>query len=209
MKVVVLIEGVHEDKLDDEGKIIGCTEICGAITLLKAENEKEENIIVDTGNRGFEQEIITALKKEGLKPEDVGYVINTHSHFDHLANNYLFKNAKVTASGIWFNNPDRSLDLIEPANIPGIEIISTPGHAPSHISVIVKSEGKTYVIAGDAMHERYIKEGLVGFPPNQDYIDSAKKIVDMADVIIPGHGRVIQGNDLEELKQAVYKMEVK
>ncbi len=62
MKVVLLKEGVHDDKLDNEGKIIGCTEICGAITLLKAETPDESNMVVDTGNLGYADEIIEKLK---------------------------------------------------------------------------------------------------------------------------------------------------
>jgi len=213
MKVILLKQGVHTD-LGSGGdpKIFNkISEICGAVSLLKAEVPEEKNIIVDTGNLGYEDEILTALEKEGIKPEDIDYVVLTHSHGDHVSNNYLFKNA-VRIAGISISYPDKSLvayndaDFIE---IPGIQRIKTPGHLPKHISIIVKSKGKTYVIAGDAIQEDYIKQGLFGVPPNQDYIDSAKKIVDIADVIIPGQGRIIQGDDLEELKKAVHKMEVK
>ena len=210
MKIILLKQGVHPDKVPEgHPELMNIIpEICGAITLLKAEKEGESNIIVDTGNFGFEQELLDALAKEGLKPEDIKYVINTHGHYDHLSNNYLFKNADRTfGKGIW--HPDKSIDVYkELAEIPGVKLISTPGHVNPHISVVVKSEGKTFVIAGDAIQEEYIKKGLFGVPSNQDYIDSAKKIVDIADVIIPGHGKIIEGKDLEELKKAVYKMEV-
>lgn len=213
MKVILLKQGVHTD-LGPQGdpKVFNkISEICGAVILLKAENPDEENMIIDTGNLGYEGEILASLEKEGVKPEDIAYVVITHSHGDHVSNNYLFKNAARVA-GISISYPDKSLvayndiDLIK---IPGIKRIKTPGHLPAHLSVIVESEGKTYVIAGDAIQEEYIKKGLFGVPTNQDYVNSARKIVDIADVIIPGHGRIIEGQDLEELKKAVYKMEVK
>ncbi|MBW2965816.1 MBL fold metallo-hydrolase [Candidatus Woesearchaeota archaeon] len=210
MKVIVLKEGVHTD-LGPKGEDIfnSCKEICGTVVLLKAEKKGEENIIVDTGNLGYEEEILEALEKQGLKPEDVEWVVITHSHDDHVSNNYLFKNAKrVAGIGVLF--PDKSLDAyndIDLIKIPGIKRIKTPGHLSAHLSIVVESEGKSYVIAGDAIQEEYIKKGLFGIPINLDYIDSAKKIVDIADVIIPGHGKIIEGKDLEELKKAVYKME--
>ena len=213
MKIIVLKEGVHPD-LGPKGEEIFdvCPEICGTVTLLKAEKQGEENILIDTGNLGYEDEILAALDEQGLKPEDIQWVINTHSHQDHTSNNYLFKNAKrVTGIAIWY--PDKSLEAynnMDLIKIPGITRIKTPGHWPGHLSVIVKQNEKTYVISGDAIQEEYIKTGKwLGVPPNKDYVESAKKIVDMADVIIPGHGRIIQGDDLEELKKAVYKMEVK
>lgn len=37
---------------------------------------------------------LTALKSNGLNPEDIGYVISTHGHSDHCGNNNLFLKAK-------------------------------------------------------------------------------------------------------------------
>jgi glyoxylase-like metal-dependent hydrolase (beta-lactamase superfamily II) len=212
MKVVLLKQGVHEDVGKDDPRFPNaCTEICGAVVLLKAENPDEENIIIDTGNWGFEEEILTELEKQGVKQDEIKWIVNTHMHFDHHSNNYLFKNAvRVSKNGFWFADKSGNwFDDPEEIKVPGIKIISTPGHAPDHRSIIIESEGKTYVISGDAIQEQYIKEGTFGVPPNQDYVDSARKIVDMADVIIPGHGKIIEGQDLEDLKKAVYAMEVR
>jgi len=211
MKIVLLKEGVHKDVDKDDPRFPNaCTEICSAVILLKAENSEEENIIIDTGNWGYEKEILTELEKQGVKQDEIKWIVNTHMHLDHISNNYLFKNAvRVSKNGFWF--ADKSgywFDDPEEIKVPGIKIISTPGHTPDQRSIVVES-GKTYVIAGDAIQAEYIIKGTFGVPSNQDYIDSAKKIVDMADVIIPGHGKIIEGQDLEDLKKAVYKMEVK
>ncbi len=197
----MLKQGIHKDiEPNKEGMIDGCSEICSTVVLLKAETPDEKNIIVDTGNQGYEDEIISALEKEGLKPEDIEFVIITHSHQDHLSNNYLFKNAKRII-GVLSWNPDKSLDVYDDLtmhNIPFVKIINTTGHTSKHYSVVVESGGKTYVIAGDAIQEWIIREE--GYT-NQDQIESAKKILEIADVIIPGHDRIIQGGILEELKQ--------
>lgn len=209
MKIILLKEGVHPDK-GPEGnpklmnRIPG---ICGAVTLLKAEKEGESNIIVDTGNFGYEEEIVDALAKEGLTPEDIKIVINTHGHYDHLSNNYLFKNANRTGGkGVW--HPDKSLDVYkELAEVPGVKLIATPGHTVPHISVVVESGGKKYIIAGDAIHYEYMMKNTWGVLHNKDYVASAKKIFALnPDVIIPGHGPIVEGKELEELRKTVEKL---
>src|SRR3989338_10247638 len=138
MEVKILKEGVHEIKGDS------CDPICSAVVLIKG----EKNIIVDTGNLGFEKEILKNLQKEGLKAEEIDYVILTHNHNDHASNNHLFKNAKIVSyDGIWYK---KRVDLIKnKLSIPGIERIEVSGHTIPHYAVIVKTD-KTYVIAGDA-----------------------------------------------------------
>ena len=41
-----------------------------------------------------DEEIVTALAKKGLKPEDIDVVALTHLHFDHIGNNELFSKAR-------------------------------------------------------------------------------------------------------------------
>lgn len=43
------------------------------------------------------QLLITALDREGLKPEDIRGVINTHFHVDHVLNNSLFPRSLIYA----------------------------------------------------------------------------------------------------------------
>ena len=67
----------------------------------------EKNVLVDTGigeklddkfkgiyrvERDFG--LITSLEKNGLKPEDIDFVINTHLHFDHCGGNTIKKDGK-------------------------------------------------------------------------------------------------------------------
>ncbi|MCK5560316.1 MAG: MBL fold metallo-hydrolase, partial [Thermoplasmata archaeon] len=65
-----------------------------------------ERILVDTGIGQIPEKyrkyytidhdttLEMSLAEEGLKPQDITMVINTHLHFDHCGNNILFKNAK-------------------------------------------------------------------------------------------------------------------
>ncbi len=208
MKLIILKEGVHLDNGPKGDKIDNViSEICGTIVLLKAEKEGEQNIIVDTGNFGYADEIVDLLAKEGLKPEDIKFVINTHGHYDHISNNYLFKNAdRTSGKAVWYT--DKSIDVYKDiAEVPGVELIATPGHTKPHISVIFESAGKKYVISGDAIQPKYIFANTWGVLDNKDYVASAKKICALnPDVIIPGHGPSLEGEKLDELRKFVEKI---
>ncbi len=206
MEVVVLMEGIHNNKgpIEKKNIIKVIDPICSSVILLKG----EKNLLIDTGYYGFEDKLLNALKKQGLKPEEIDIVVNTHRHFDHTANNYLFKKAfQVSEMGFWF--PKKRIDVyksVEDIKIPGIKLIATPGHTKDSCSAIVENNKKTYVMSGDAVDEIIIKAGKDAIQGDKEaYIKSAKKIFEIADVIIPGHGRVIEGNLLKELKGIVDK----
>lgn len=198
MKVIVLIEGPHESRFEEN--YIAIQPLCSNVILLKG----EKNIIIDTGYYGFEKEIIKRLKEEGLKPENIDYVLNTHRHYDHISNNYLFKNAKLisTLTTIWYIGEKRADYYGEKGipKIPEVEIIETPGHRPNHISFLVESEGKKYVIAGDAILQKHF-ENKFG---SEEEKESVKKILLLnPDIIIPGHGPIIKGKRLKELRKGL------
>lgn len=198
MILKVLFEGVHEHDAPKNPKLRQhFTSIYSSVTLIKATEKGEKNIVIDTSNYHVKTKLISALKKEGLTPAKIDYVINTHAHFDHISNNYLFPCPKILYGSVWY--ADGTLDdykTVEDIEIPCVHIIPAPGHKEEHISVVVKIKNSTYVIAGDAIRENAIRNKTV----SAIEIESARKILALADVIIPGHGRIIQGKILEELR---------
>jgi len=149
----------------------------------------ERRILVDTSTPERRQELVSAMEKRDLSPEEIDTVIYTHLHGDHTGNGELFTNATFLAH----------VDEIPPAGIEplfgdekiceGVNIIHTPGHTRGSISVLVEGD-RRYVIAGDALptRENYTK----WVPPNLNYypelaLKSMGTIMEEADVIIPGH----------------------
>ncbi len=135
-------------------------------------------ILVDTGV-GWPTELLKewkivnrhvadALAEHGLSPVDVKLVINSHLHFDHCGQNAVFKHApfyvqraelararrqeKTTAE--WFDFAGARFELLDgdAEIVPGVRVVSTPGHTVGHQSVVVESEGGKAVMIGDAAY---------------------------------------------------------
>lgn len=156
---------------------------------------REERVLIDTGigelpekYRKFyptERKITLekSLKKEGLRPEDITIVINTHLHMDHCGNNCLFKSAKfyVQQDEVEYANAPHRFqkggymkEMFGPVSyigisgemeiIPGVKVFRTPGHTPGHQSVIIDNEDKTYIYCGDVapLRENLEDRNIVG-----------------------------------------------
>ena len=83
-------------KLLYEGKLVRkdnkILEASSSVTFIKTGNH---NIIIDTSSRDKRDVILKGLEELNLSPKDIDIIINTHSHWDHVGNNHLFKSAKV------------------------------------------------------------------------------------------------------------------
>ncbi len=162
--------------------------------------DKKVNVIVDPGTN--RKRLLLALKKERLKPEDIDFVIMTHYHIDHNFLAAMFSKAKILDNtDIYFNDKSTGHDGYVPRT--GIKIISTPGHAKEHCSVAVKMDKGTIVVAGDVFWWRdnekqdtnyqallnkedpYVKD-------QEKLLESRKNILEIADFIIPGHGKMFK-----------------
>lgn len=178
-KVKVLIPGyTSADSADQEGE----EKTCATITLVR---DKNIVMVVDPGVLESQQMLIDALEKEGLKVDDVNIVCLTHSHIDHYRNIGMFPKAKTLEFyGVWDKN---TVDDWKEQFTEDIKIIKTPGHDKTSITLLVKTNEGVVAICGDV----FWKEN---FPEEDEYADepeklkeSRKKILEMADYIIPGH----------------------
>ena len=178
-EVKVLVEGYTSADTQVEGEK---ERTCATISLIIDGNIK---MIVDPGILKDTKILINALKKENLDVKDVNYVALTHSHADHFRNIGLFPNAKLLEFfGIW--HEDTVEDWKENFS-ENIKIIKTPGHSDTGISFIVNtSKGKVAVVGDIFWKENFPLEDPYAESTNE-LKDSRKKILKLADWIVPGH----------------------
>jgi len=180
---------------------------------------------VDEMNRGAAQVLrepisqdkhetsIAQLRKFGLTPDDIGYVLITHLHFDHVDDLLNYRNAKVyvgrkewegasSAAPTWghsrvmqefINNPiyRQRLTLVEDEQIlPGIESFWIGGHTPGSTAYRVNTGYGRVVLTGDtvsllANFEQNIPPGV--FTSYDECMAAMNKIRQRADIVLPGH----------------------
>lgn len=151
-----------------------------------------------------------ALAQVGLKPEDIDIVIHTHLHNDHCENDYKCPQAQIyvqKAEYEFFLNPhpiDHRYysDILDGLNVitiegdqeivDGISVVFTPGHTPGGQSVVINTaQGKAIITGFCCNEENFPKVGPVVTPGIHinaiDAYESAKKIKEMADILIPNH----------------------
>lgn len=189
-KVIILIKG-YAKKIEN-GWLASST-----TTLVKSSGK---NLIVDPGcNR---EQLLKELMDENLKPDDIDFVLITHSHTDHLMLMGIFQNAKVLDDEEIYTN-DHQIE--HSGSIPGTDltIIQTIGHAPDHCTLIVPTAEGTYAIAGDLFwwmdseEQKTDFDSLLTHPDPyvknlDDLTTSRKKVLKLADYIVPGHGKVFK-----------------
>ena len=183
-------------------------------TTVWAITTRDGIILIDSGDRGPEP-ILDGMRKVGLDPAQVKYILLGHGHGDHYAGAPYFQEHYATRVGAaavdW--------DLMYPANPPAnqnnqgarpkrdlvleegkpvvlgeetVHIVAIPGHTPGSLAFIftVKDNGRTHtagLFGGTILDQgRIPTEGLNQYVASiGHYLESAKKM--KVDVEIQNH----------------------
>ena len=174
-EVKILVEGYVSGENDNNS--------CCTVTLIQ---DKNVNMVIDPGTLKNRQILIDALKQEGLSIEDINYVCITHSHMDHYRNIGMFPNAKaLDFFGIWEKD---TVDDWNPKFTDNIEIIKTPGHDRTCITLLVKTDKGIIAVVGDVFWKENLPEDDLYATDKEKLEQSRKLVLEKADYIIPGHG---------------------
>ena len=170
-------------------------------------------ILIDTlFTYNSEEEIVGGLKKLGLDPASVKYVIITHAHGDHVGGAKLmqdrfhsrivmgapdWESIEKSVNGYPAGKPKRDIVADDGQKITlgdtSVTIVTTPGHTPGTLSMIfpVKDNGRSLNVA-------YSGGTAFNFPstvPNFDtYIKSQSK---MAAAAAAAHATILMSNHTE------------
>jgi N-acyl homoserine lactone hydrolase len=153
-------------------------------------------LLVDTGVGGPEKvlsdwrvvnrSVAEALAELDLAPADISLVINTHLHFDHCGQNAVFRHAPFYVQRAelerarreagqlreWFDFMGARFELLDgdAEVVPGVSVITTPGHTSGHQCVVVQTgDGAPDLLIGDAAYtpRQYSGPPDVQLPPGQ------------------------------------------
>jgi len=150
-------------------------------------------VLVDTGVGGPEEvlndwrvvnrSVADALAGLDMTPADIGLVINTHLHFDHCGQNAVFSHAACYVQRAeldraqreepelydWFGFMNARWELLDgdAEVLPGLSVITTPGHTVGHQCVVVQSaDGGPDLLIGDAAYTPHQYAG----PADEDLV---------------------------------------
>jgi N-acyl homoserine lactone hydrolase len=177
----------------------------------------EKTIVVDPGNHhvGFYGPLRKSLSRFQLTPEEVDLVVCTHAHGDHMASISIFSGTDLIIGERELAQDD-SGEIADPVTraqigqmgnvtevpydgeleiMSGVKAISTPGHSPGHISVLVDCGEDRVAIAGDTvMFRREYDEQVFGHwysdEQRRQLNDGVEKIKAWSPTkVLPGHDR--------------------
>jgi N-acyl homoserine lactone hydrolase len=139
----------------------------------------EGAVLVDTGvgsdndflTRSYRPRIVPlpqALAAHGRRLSDVVALVVSHLHFDHCGNNRELSGvptwvqaAEVAAARQphytvreWFDFEGAALLIVdgEAEVLPGLRLVSTPGHSPGHQSLVVEGGGRRALVGAQAAY---------------------------------------------------------
>lgn len=185
----------------------------GAMVYIEQGSHK---IMFDTAGPAKRIQVRQRLKELNIDADEIDTLILSHFHYDHVYNYDYFPNARILMHEVEANwvaeQPDnyaipphffpamqkkRRLEFIRKDEeiLPGISSLFVPGHTPGGMALVLRSaDMPVTVVAGDAV--KNIAELATGQVPKAwDTLvssQSIKKIRDMAEIVIPGHDRILK-----------------
>jgi glyoxylase-like metal-dependent hydrolase (beta-lactamase superfamily II) len=176
----------------------------------------ETKIVFDTGGPVKRCDLRARLKELGTSADEIDILVLSHFHDDHVYSLDYFSKARIllhAKEASWvLSDPDAfsipkhlypalastgRLQLIsdDVEIAPGVQTMLVPGHTPGSMALVLREDNKpTTVLAGDAVKNlAELASGTVGMSlDNEASARSISKIRDLADVVIPGHDRMLQ-----------------
>jgi glyoxylase-like metal-dependent hydrolase (beta-lactamase superfamily II) len=177
-----LVHILHEGyvRSADDGEHVGST-----VTLIV---DGDTVVVVDPGMVSGRDALLAALAGRGVTPEAVTDVVFSHHHPDHTVNAALFPAARIHDHwAIYDGDLWHSRDADGAELSPSIRLLATPGHTEEDISTVAVTPDGAYVCT----HAWWGADGPADdpFSPDQAVLSaSRRRILDIATVIIPGHG---------------------
>jgi len=176
-------------------------------------NRGAAHVLAEPITQGEHESSVAQLRKFGLSPDDIGHVLITHLHFDHVDDALLYRNAKIYVgkkewegatgrSPSWGHGPflhaflndpqcKQRLVLVQDEEIlPGIESFWVGGHTPGSMAYRVNTAHGRAVLTGDtisllANFERAVPPGV--HTSLKECRAAIEKVRAKAAIVLPSH----------------------
>lgn len=187
--------------------------------------------IVDPGLEQFLPELIQDMRRDGIDPQDIAFIVNTHLHLDHYwadealrqqsgakillhpRQRQFYKITVVDTSRFFGLSP---VEVREDGLLPDrldlgdmeFEILPTPGHSPDGLCFYCRSAG--IMICGDLIFSH--STGRVDLPGGSA-LELKRSIEEIAQLdiefLLPGHMEYLKGaesvkRNFEFVRQQVF-----
>ena len=146
-------------------------------------------IVVDPGMVRARSLILDPLAARGVAPAAVTHVFVSHHHLDHTMNIALFPNAEVGdvesryREDLWLDHAGDGYRLSARS-----QLWQTPGHTDQDASLIVEADDGVYAMTHCWWHADRTPP-LDPFCRDAALLERSRhRLIETADVIIPGHG---------------------
>jgi glyoxylase-like metal-dependent hydrolase (beta-lactamase superfamily II) len=177
----------------------------------------KEGALIDPGLTRYVPDLLNQMSTDGIKKEDIHYIINTHSHPDHFQGSELFDPETVKIAlhqkeleflkgvggelyglfGITVPQMQINFPLNEGSITIGgqtFNIICAPGHSPGSIGLYWPAQKALF--CGDVLFEQNV--GRTDFPGGSGR-ELKKSIIAFSqldcELLLPGHMSILQGRD--------------
>ena len=157
-------------------------------------SDGDVQVIVDPGFVPGTDAILGPLRDRGIQPQDITDVVFSHHHPDHTVNAALFPEARIHdhwaiyRHDTWQPRPAEGFELSS-----AVRLIETPGHTPQDITTLVGTAEETAALT----HLWWTPQGPAEDPFASDTAAIHRgraRVLDIAALIIPGHGAPFQPN---------------
>jgi glyoxylase-like metal-dependent hydrolase (beta-lactamase superfamily II) len=136
--------------------------------------------------------ILDPLAKLGVRPEDVTDVVLSHHHPDHTLYAGLFPNAAVHDHWAIYRGTDwEDSDCDGRVLTPSVQLARTPGHTAEDLVLVAGTPDGIVVTTHSWFHADSAAEDED--PEDLEQLrQSRHRILEVADLIVPGHGPAFQ-----------------
>jgi glyoxylase-like metal-dependent hydrolase (beta-lactamase superfamily II) len=176
----------------------------------------DPTLLVDPGSTRYLQTRLREMEEDGVGVEEIGIIVNTHSHPDHCGANRPFQELSGARIMLHREEEEHLKFSLEFGRYFGMEVprfgvdaylgervgrgetellvLHTPGHSPGSVSLY--HQGLRLLLCGDLVFEGGV--GRTDFPGGSEE-ELARSIERTSNLklqyLLPGHGNVLRGEE--------------